>query len=176
MAWYLLKGAWFFRILHDPHSSFTEAKMYRMKAAAMALLIAAGSACTRSITSPSADSTPAGSAPIPITITDTIWKLRSFQQSDSTNVAVPNPESFTLELRADGKMSVRADCNRCAGTYVVAGETLVLGSNAACTRAFCSSAPVDQQYVRTLSGATISRTTGDTLKAVSPAGVLTFGR
>ena len=152
--------------------------MYRMKAAAVALLIAAGcaAACTRSITSPSADSTPAGSAPIPITITDTIWKLRSFQQSDSTNVAVPNPESFTLELRADGKMSVRADCNRCAGTYVVAGETLVLGSNAACTRAFCSSAPVDQQYVRTLSGATISRTTGDTLKAVSPAGVLTFGR
>ena len=151
--------------------------MYRMKAAAVALLIAGcAAACTRSITSPSADSTPAGSTPLPITITDTVWKLRSFQLSDSTIVPVPNPESFTLELRADGKMSVRADCNRCAGTYVVAGETLVLGANAACTRAFCSSAPVDQQYVGTLAGATITRTAGDTLKAVSPAGVLTFGR
>ena len=151
--------------------------MYRMKAAAVALLIAGcAAACTRSITSPSADSTPAGSTPLPITITDTVWKLRSFQLSDSTIVPVPNPESFTLELRADGKMSVRADCNRCAGTYVVAGETLVLGANAACTRAFCSSAPFDQQYLQTLSGATITRAAGDTLKAVSPAGVLTFGR
>jgi heat shock protein HslJ len=151
--------------------------MYRMKAATVALLIAGcAAACTRSITSPSAETTPAGSAPIPVTITDTIWKLRSFQQSDSTDVAVPNPERFTLELRADRKMSVRADCNRCAGTYVVAGEALVLGSNAACTRAYCSSAPFDQHYVRTLSGATITRTAGDTLKAVSPAGVLTFTR
>lgn len=151
--------------------------MYRMNAATVALLIVAACAAarTRSVTSPSADTTPAGSAPIPITITDTIWKLRSFQQSDSTNVAVPNAESFTLELR-DGRMSVRADCNRCAGTYQVAGETIVLGSNAACTRAFCSTAPFDQQYVRTLSGATITRTAGDTLKAVSPAGVLTFTR
>ena len=151
--------------------------MYRMSVATVALLIVGcATACTRSITSPSADPTPAGPAPVPITITETIWKLRSFQPSGSTNVAVPNADSFTLEFRADGKMSVRADCNRCGGTYVVAGETLVLGSNAACTRAFCSSAPVDQQYVRTLAGATITQTAGDTLKAVSPAGVLTFGR
>jgi len=152
--------------------------MYRMSVATVALLIAAGcaAACTRSIASPSTDPTPAGSAPVPITITDTIWKLRSFQPSGSPNAAVPNPDGFTLELRADGKMSVRADCNRCGGTYVVAGETLVLGSNAACTRAACSSAPFDQQYVQALAGATITRTAGDTLKAVSPAGVLTFGR
>jgi heat shock protein HslJ len=152
--------------------------MYRMSAATVAILIAAGcaAACTRSIASPSADPTPAGSAPVPITITESIWKLRSFQPSGSPTVAVPSPDSFTLELRADGKQSVRADCNRCSGTYVVAGETLVLGSNAACTRAACSSAPFDQQYVQALSGATITRAAGDALKAVSPAGVLTFTR
>ena len=151
--------------------------MYRMSVATVALLIVGcATACTRSITSPSADPTPAGPAPVPITITETIWKLRSFQPSGSTKVAVPNPESFTLELRADSKMSVRADCNRCATGYSISGETLTVGPNAACTRAACSSAPFDQQYVSALIGATTARVSGDTLECLSPLGILRFKR
>jgi heat shock protein HslJ len=150
--------------------------MYRMNIAAVALLLAACCVpgCTESIASPSTATSQAGSAPAELTITDTLWKLQSFQRSDSTPVAVPDSERFTLELRADGRMSVRADCNRCSGSYRVDGETLVLGTNAACTRAYCASAPFDQQYVEAISGAAVTRAAGNTLKAVSPAGVLIF--
>jgi heat shock protein HslJ len=152
--------------------------MYRMNVAAVALLLAACCmpACTRSIAGPSTGTAPAASAPAELTITDTLWKLQSLQRSDSTPIAAPDSERFTLELGADGRMSVRADCNRCLGSYRVNGEILVLGSNAVCTRAYCPSSPFDQQYVEAISGATVTRAADNTLMAVSPAGVLIFAR
>jgi len=134
-------------------------------------------ACSRSVVSPSPDAGQAvGSAPAALTITNTLWKLQSFQRPGAASTPVANPDQFTMELLADGRLSVRADCNRCAGSYSLAGEIFTVGSTAACTRAACSSAPFDQEYVGALTGATITRASGNTLECVSPQGVLTFAR
>ena len=153
--------------------------MYRMNVWSVAVCLAASclAACSRTVAGPSADAGRTGvSAPAALTIIDTLWKLQSFQPSGSASVPVSNPERFTMELRADGRVSVRADCNRCSATYSVSGETLAVGPNAACTRAACASAPFDQQYVRALAGATMARVSGDTLECVSPSGILRFAR
>ena len=134
-------------------------------------------ACSRSVVSPSSDAGQAvGSVPPALTITNTLWKLQSFQRPGAPSTPVANPDQFTMELLADGRLSVRADCNRCAGSYSPAGETFTVGSNAACTRAACSTAPFDQEYVMALTGATITRASGNTLECASPQGVLTFAR
>jgi heat shock protein HslJ len=153
--------------------------MYRMNVWSVALCLAASclAACSRTILGPSPDAgQTVGSAPAALTITNTLWKLQSFQPFGSASVPVSNPEQFTMELRADGRMSVRADCNRCSTTYSISGETLAVGPNAACTRAACASAPFDQQYVNALTGATVARVSGGTLECVSPLGILTFAR
>ena len=89
---------------------------------------------------------------------------------------VPDPTRFTLELDANGRMSVRADCNRCSASYSQTGGTFAVDPLLACTRAACSSAPFDQEYVAALAGTTIARVSGDTLECVSPQGVLRFAR
>ena len=145
----------------------------------IALCLAALSlpACTRSVASPSSDAgQTVGSAPPALTVTNTLWKLQSLQRPGAGTTPVANPDRFTMELLADGRLSVRADCNRCAGSYSLAGETFTVGSNAACTRAACSTAPFDQEYVSALAGATVAHSSGNTLECVSPQGVLTFAR
>lgn len=109
-------------------------------------------------------------------ISDGVWRLQSFQRSDSTVVPVADPSRFTLEVGADGRLGVRADCNRCSGSYSESSGRLKVGSAMACTKAFCSTAPLDTQYAAALSDATLVRTGDDTLEAVSGAGVLRFVR
>ena len=154
--------------------------MYRMVLWSVALCLAASglAACSRSVVAPSSDAGQAvGSAPpAALSVTNTLWKLQSFQPSGSASIPVSNPERFTMELQTDGRMSVRADCNRCATGYSISGETLTVGPNAACTRAACASAPFDQQYVSALIGATTARVSGDTLECLSPLGILRFKR
>ena len=110
-------------------------------------------------------------------MTDGVWRLQSFRRSDSIVVPVPDPDRFTIEVAADGRLAVRADCNRCSASYSQSGDTLKIGSAMACTKAFCSTtAPFDTQYAAALSDATLVRATGTALEFVSTAGVLTFGR
>ena len=151
--------------------------MYRMNVLVVALSIAASglSACSRPVTGPSSS---AGQTveTAAIAIAGTLWKLQSFQQSGGANVPVSDPERFTLEFLPSGRMSIRADCNQCASSYSLSGETLAVGPNAACTRAACLSAPFDQEYVTALTAATVARVSGNTLECVSPQGVLRFAR
>ena len=104
-----------------------------------------------------------------------IWRLQSFQRSDAA-VPVPDPDRFTIEVRADGQLSVQADCNRCAASYSQSGGTLKVNPAMACTRAFCSTAPFDGQYTAALSGATLVRASDTSLEFVSASGRLTFAR
>ena len=109
-------------------------------------------------------------------MTDGVWRLQSFRRSDSTVVPVPDPDRFTIEVAADGRLAVRADCNRCSASYSESGGTLRVGPVMACTKAFCSTAPLDTQFAAALSDATLVRATDTALEFVSTAGVLTFGR
>jgi heat shock protein HslJ len=149
----------------------------------LALLLSAASfvlpACSESIAGPSSSresSAGSSSAATASGLTGTVWKLQSFQRSDATSVRVPDPNQFTVEFAADGKMAVRADCNRCAGSYSQSGTALDINQAVACTRAACPSAPFDQEYLAALVDTTSARLTGDVLECASARGVLTFGR
>jgi heat shock protein HslJ len=111
-----------------------------------------------------------------IVATGSVWKLQRFQRADGTNVPVPNPDQFTIEVGTDGRVSVKADCNRCSASYSQNGGSLQVNTLMACTRAYCPTAPFDMEYSSALSGGTIVSTSSEALEVRSAAGVLTFGR
>jgi heat shock protein HslJ len=146
-------------------------------AVALCLATAGLTACSQSVTRPSSSDGQSGDpGASAITVTDTLWKLQSIERPGSGIVPVSNPDRFTLTLGSDGRMSVRADCNRCFATYSLTGTAFVASQAAACTRAACSSAPLDSEYVAALTSMTIARTNGNTLEGVSPSAVLRFTR
>ena len=149
--------------------------MFRSLACVVFLLAAAtfSVACDESVAAPSPTSQSATAA---APVTDGVWKLQSFQRADATSVPVPDPDRFTIEVGADGRLAVRADCNRCSASYSQASGALKVGSAMACTKAFCSTSPFDGQYTGALSDATLVRATDTTLEFVSAAGVLKFAR
>jgi heat shock protein HslJ len=146
--------------------------MFRSLVFAVLLLAAVlAVACSESVAAPSPTAQTAQSP-----VTEGVWRLQSFQRSDSTSVPVPDPSRFTIEVGTDGRLAVRSDCNRCSGSYSQAGGGLKVGEAMACTKAFCSTAPFDTEYAAALSGATVVRIGDNTLEAVSGTGVLRFAR
>lgn len=129
-------------------------------------------ACDESMAAPS----PTGQSAVAPPVTDGVWRLQSFLRTDATSVPVPDPDRFTIEVAADGRLAVVADCNRCSGSYSQSSGALKVGPAMACTKAFCSTAPFDSQYTAALSDARLVRATDTTLEFASSAGVLKFAR
>jgi heat shock protein HslJ len=111
----------------------------------------------------------------PSTIPSGIWKLGTLQRADWSVVAISDPDLFTAEFADDGRLTVRADCNRCGASYESAGGSLSVGLMA-CTLAYCQSAPLDTQYASILQGAESFDSSGDTLTIRGPSGTLRFQR
>ena len=107
-------------------------------------------------------------------LTGSAWTLQSIELSDTGPVEIPREADFTVEFLADGRVHVRADCNSCVGTYATEGDRITTGQMA-CTRAFCASSPVDDQYTALLSAEAAQFTvSADVLRITSPAGTLVF--
>jgi heat shock protein HslJ len=138
-------------------------------------LIAALSLLACSGTIPGPSSVPA--APIASLAIDTnvVWHLRSIVSADGSVLTIGDPSLFTVMLTDDGKVSARADCNRASGGYRISGNTVSIGPMAS-TRAYCASAPVDQQFLMLLGGENSVTTSDATLQLSSPRGTLKFGR
>ena len=81
------------------------------------------------------------------------WHLVSVAETGKPSVTVGEPERFTAEFGADGRVSLRADCNRCTGGYTATAGALTVGPMA-CTKAYCSSAPLDMTFTKLVSDAT----------------------
>jgi len=124
-------------------------------------------ACNESVTGPS---------PATLMTPGTTWQLQSFQRADATSVQVPDPDRFTIELGADGRLNISADCNRCTASSSQVDGSLRVNPIIACTRAACPSAPFDTEYVGALADALVVATGSNTLELVSKAGVLKFSR
>jgi heat shock protein HslJ len=103
------------------------------------------------------------------------WQLVSLTETGQTPVNVKTPERFTATFGDDGRVSLLADCNRCAGGYTAKGDGLTVGPMA-CTRAYCESAPLDTQFAGLVSGATTWKANGAGLELRCDAGVLQFRR
>lgn len=103
------------------------------------------------------------------------WRLQSLRRADFSVVDIADPARFTARFGEDGRLSVRADCNSCGGTFALEGESLMAGP-LACTRAFCPSAPLDTEYVGILDGRSSVDLEDDRLVIRSDRGTVTFVR
>ena len=103
------------------------------------------------------------------------WTLTAQQPAGQGEIVPPAGVVFSMEI-IDGRAAVRADCNRCNGAAAVGDSTVTVGPLMACTRAFCPSAPLDDTFLKLLSGDSTATIAGDTLTLRSDRGVLRFRR
>src|SRR5262245_36324370 len=131
-------------------------------------------ACSQSLSSPSAISSPPSAAHIAAQL-DGAWTLSAIQPASGTKQDRPMSSTYTLTF-AEGRLSTRADCNMCSGAFSLSGNTLTAGPKLACTRAACATAAFESAYSSMLSGDSQMVVTGSTLTLTSPRGVLYFVR
>jgi heat shock protein HslJ len=121
---------------------------------------------------PSAAGSPASAVHLP----GGTWRLVSLRETGQPEVAIARPDLFTAEFTADGRVHLRADCNRCTGSYRSGAGSLGL-TPMACTRAYCvATAPLDGTFTRLASEATAWTTDNRTLELSSGVGTLRFQR
>lgn len=82
-------------------------------------------------------------------LTGTVWRWTGTLMSDDARITPDAPERYTLEFQPGGKVAVRADCNRGAGSYVLNGGALTFGP-LAMTRAMCPPGSRDAEFLRGL--------------------------
>jgi len=105
----------------------------------------------------------------------TQWKLQSLTRADSTVTTVSDPDRFTLTFNDGNKITVRADCNNAFGGFTANGNAISVGPMAS-TKAYCSSAPFDGEYLTALSGDSTLAATATTLVMSSSRGRLLFSK
>jgi heat shock protein HslJ len=135
-------------------------------------------ACAGSTSNPAAPTAPGGSGGSGTQGTLALagsWSAVSLQPAGAPAVVVDQPARFTADFRADGSLALRADCNRCACGYT-AGAGSLTTTPMACTRAACSSSPLDSQFAGLVGSATSWTVTGDRLELASAAGVVDLRR
>ena len=103
------------------------------------------------------------------------WTLRSIQVAGEPAATVPGGARYTLSF-SDGRVSIRADCNSCGGTYVLDGNTIAIGPTLACTRAACPTMALEAAYMKVLSGEATAAASDSLLVLTSPRGALAFTR
>ena len=138
----------------------------------MALL---GTGCSGSAASPTSPSAGGGSLTLTTDQVAGTWVLTVIQPAGQPEQSRPADATYTLSL-GDGRLSTRADCNTCSGTFSVSGQTLTAGPALACTRAACPTMAFEAAYVGILSGDSTVTLTGNTLVLTSARGVLRFTR
>jgi heat shock protein HslJ len=84
----------------------------------------------------------------PEAVTGTVWQWERTITPVET-VASPAPDRYTLELAPNGRLMVRADCNRGTGTYRIGAGTIAFGPIAT-TRMACPPGSLDARYLRDL--------------------------
>jgi uncharacterized protein/heat shock protein HslJ len=95
----------------------------------------------------------AATPPVATTLAGTSWQLVRIQpRNDRTLVLrAGQREKYTLTFGSDGRVAVRADCNRAQGAWMSAGGgQLSLGALES-TRAACAPGSLDDRFVRDLS-------------------------
>jgi heat shock protein HslJ len=103
------------------------------------------------------------------------WNLLSIEAAGQAAQATPVGSTYTLTF-ADGRLSTRADCNVCNGTFSLSGQTLTAGPTLACTRAACRTMDFESAYTRILGGEGAATLSGTTLLLSSERGTLYFTR
>ena len=103
------------------------------------------------------------------------WRLEELRPPSGAPLTPPASGRFTVQFEADGRVSARADCNGCGGSFTLDDDRVVV-SQLACTLIACPNAPFDQQYLAVLVGASELDLEDGRLILESPRGELRFTR
>jgi heat shock protein HslJ len=104
------------------------------------------------------------------------WRLVSIREKGSDRVTVVDPQAFTVEFGADGRVQLLADCNRCSAAYTAGSRNLEVGLMA-CTRAFCNATtPADTTFTALVGSAQTWSVSNGVLELASDGGALRFQR
>jgi para-nitrobenzyl esterase len=94
----------------------------------------------------------AGCAPTPKVqlggIGDTSWQLVKFQGGNGTVLTPDDRTKYTLAFTNDGYVSVRFDCNRGRGTWILNGPNELRFGPLALTRAMCPPGSLHDHFVK----------------------------
>jgi heat shock protein HslJ len=82
-------------------------------------------------------------------LTDTIWRWQGSLYNNGTESVPTDADRFTLTLQSDGRVNIRADCNRGGGTYMLDEKKLSITITHT-TRAACPPGSLEQPYIRDL--------------------------
>lgn len=91
----------------------------------------------------------------------TIWRWENTETSGG-KITVDKPENYTLEFTADGKIRVKADCNRGGGSYK-SDENNLTFSAIFTTKMGCPPNSLDNRFLRGLEAARTYRVEGNSL-------------
>jgi heat shock protein HslJ len=100
------------------------------------------------------------------------WELRAIQIPGEPAASVEGG-LYTADFTTDGRVSARADCNRCSGSYSASGVSLDIGV-LACTRAYCGDQSLFDEYTVALDGAASFERTSGSLVIRYAGGTLLF--
>lgn len=104
------------------------------------------------------------------------WQLVSLQKAGQARQPAPAGVRLAADFGADGNVLLQADCNACRASYEAGPDGQLEVGPMACTRAYCSSAPVDTDFAGLVSAAGIASVSGDTLTLTSDAGTVSMQR
>ena len=95
---------------------------------------------------------PGGNEPVrvraPSAVTGQVWQWTGTATPTETIDSLA-PDRYTLELAPNGRLMVRADCNRGTGSYRIGAGTIALGPIAT-TRMACPPGSLDARYLADL--------------------------
>lgn len=110
----------------------------------------------------------------PSDLTGGVWRLRSMELAGASQFVPDDPNRFTVEFHADGRIGVVADCNLCGGSYWLSGATLTV-RDLACTLALCAT-PGGGEFANLVEGTSTLDKAGDQLTIRSAEGKLVLRR
>ena len=96
----------------------------------------------------------AGGMPENVAIGGVVWKWQQSLYNNDQQAVPADSSNYTIEFMPDGKLHVRADCNRVGGTYSLAGNRLTIELTHS-TRAMCPPDSLDEAFKKDLEAAAI---------------------
>ena len=109
----------------------------------------------------------------PSDLTGKMWRLVAIEPATGNSIAVADGSRYWIEFLSESRLSARADCNTCSGSYTLSGTSVTIGP-LACTRAFCGEASLDTPFTQGLTDARELTLDEQLLQIKSPTGTLKF--
>jgi heat shock protein HslJ len=105
-----------------------------------------------------------------------VWNWTGTLRPDGRSVTPAAPERYTLEFFTDGRVQLRADCNRGSARYTTGADRSLTLSPAAVTKMGCPRGSDDAEFLRQLAQVGAYRfADGDLVLALHPdAGSMRF--